>query len=149
VKKVTDHVEGLRMNTAISEMMIFLNSAVNWDVVPVSVLKDFLKLLQPFAPHLAEELFSKLNTGQVGAPETIAYEPWPTFDPKALVESEVEIAVQINGKLRERIMAANNTDRAELEKLVLSNSKVSEFLEGKKVVKVIVVPNKLVNIVAK
>ena len=150
VKKVTDHVEGLRMNTAISEMMIFLNSAVNWDVVPVSVLKDFLKLLQPFAPHLAEELFSKLNTGQqVVAPETIAYEPWPTFDPKALVESEVEIAVQINGKLRERIMAANNTDRAELEKLVLSNSKVAEFLEGKNVVKLIVVPNKLVNIVAK
>lgn len=149
IKKVTENIEGLRLNTAISEMMIFLNAAVTWEVCPAGVLRDFLKLLQPFAPHLAEELYAKLNQDKSDAPTSMAYEIWPTFDPKALVESEVEVPVQINGKLRERIRVARDLDKSELEKTALDNPKVAGFLEGKNVMKVIVVPNKLVNIVAK
>jgi leucyl-tRNA synthetase len=149
VKKVTEDLEGLRFNTAISALMIFINEAMTWDTKPRSVLRDFLILLQPFAPHLAEELWGKLNARNSAAPSTLAYEPWPVFDPALLVESRVEIPVQVKGKLRDRILitAEAAKDQDQLKAAVLTSEKVQSFLVGKTIRKIIVVPGKLVNIV--
>lgn len=151
IKKVTEDVENMRFNTAISALMIFLNEATNWQVKPASILRDFLILLQPFAPHIAEELWEKL-LAQTGVKPALPgvelpYQPWPTYDEKLLVEDTVELAVQINGKLRDRITVSASAPQAEVEKLALSAEKIKPLIEGKQVKKVIVVPKKLVNIV--
>ncbi|HKI69623.1 MAG TPA: class I tRNA ligase family protein, partial [Verrucomicrobiae bacterium] len=103
IKKVTEDLDGLRFNTAISALMVFVNEAMTWDVKPCSVLRDFLILLAPFAPHLAEELWEKLHFAFRTPRSALAYAPWPKFDPALLVESEIEIPVQVNGKLRDVI----------------------------------------------
>jgi leucyl-tRNA synthetase len=144
IKKVTDDLEALRFNTAISAMMVFINETMTWDVKPLSVLKDFLKLVQPFAPHLAEELWAKL--GEPGGSDSLAYEPWPKYDPALLVEDTLEIPVQVNGKLRDVIKVSAASDNATLEAAALASDKVKPFLEGKTVKRIIVVPKKLVNI---
>ena len=95
IKKVTEDLEGLRFNTAISALMVFINDAMTWETKPRAVLRDFLILLQPFAPHIAEELWSKL-----GETNSLGYQPWPKFDPALLVENTLEIPVQVNGKLQ-------------------------------------------------
>ncbi|MCX7872507.1 MAG: leucine--tRNA ligase, partial [Verrucomicrobiae bacterium] len=151
IKKVTDDMEGMRFNTAISALMIFLNEAQNWDVKPAAVLRDFLILLQPFAPHIAEELWEKLLT-QTGVQPALkgvelTYQPWPVCDEKLLVEDVVELAVQVNGKLRDRITVSANATHEEVEKLALNAEKISPLLEGRQIKKVIIVPKKLVNIV--
>ncbi|HUS34563.1 MAG TPA: class I tRNA ligase family protein, partial [Verrucomicrobiae bacterium] len=143
IKKVTEDFDHLRFNTAISALMIFVNEAMTWDALPKSVMLDFLRLLQPLAPHLAEELHQKL--AGPGA-ETLAYQPWPEFDPNRLVEDTVQIPVQVNGKLRDLLTAPSNATAAEIEKLALASEKVKSFIEGKTIKKVIVVPNKVVNI---
>jgi leucyl-tRNA synthetase len=152
IKKVTEDLDGMRFNTAISAMMVFVNDAITWETKPVSVLREFLILLQPFAPHLAEELWGKLNiqhpTSNIQHPITLAYAIWPKFDPALLVECEIEIPVQVNGKLRDVIKISVNATAAELEALALANEKAKLYYVGKTIKKIIVVPKKLVNIVA-
>ena len=148
IKKVTEDLDGMRFNTAISAMMVFVNDAITWETKPAAVLRDFLILLQPFAPHIAEELWAKLSTLNPQPPTNLAYAPWPQFDPARLVESEIEIPVQVNGKLRDVIKVSVNATAAELEALALANEKAKPYYAGKAVKKVIVVPKKLVNIVA-
>ncbi len=146
IKKVTEDLDGMRFNTAISALMVFVNEAISWEVKPRGILRDFLTLLQPFSPHLAEELFSKLAAGDPGSPATLAYVPWPKYDAARLVETTVEIAVQVNGKLRDRLVVPVDLPAAELEAAALASDKVKPFIEGKTIKKIIVVPKKLVNI---
>ncbi len=149
IKKVTEDLDAMRFNTAISAMMVFISEAMKWETQPVSVLAAFLQLLQPFAPHLAEELWSKLQALKAGAPATsLPYAAWPKYDAALLVEDVIEIPVQVNGKLRDVIKVALTATAAELEALALKNENVQPYLAGKNVKKVIVLPKKLVNIVA-
>ncbi|HWQ93451.1 MAG TPA: class I tRNA ligase family protein, partial [Clostridia bacterium] len=145
IKKVTEDLEGLRFNTAISALMVFVNDAISWEVKPVSVLRDFLVLLQPFAPHLAEELWSKLDA-VAASNAALAYAPWPAFNPALLVETTLEIPVQVNGKLRDVIRVPAEASQAEIEAAALKAEKAQPFLAGKTVRKIIVVPRKLINI---
>ncbi len=147
VKKVTEDLEGLRFNTAISALMEFINDAITWEVKPASVLADFLRLLQPLAPHLAEELWSRLVAAEFQKPANLAYSSWPKFDPALLVEDTLEIPVQVNGKLRDVIKVPANASQQELETQARRSEKVTQFINGKAIRKVIVVPRKLVNIV--
>ncbi|MEO8425868.1 MAG: class I tRNA ligase family protein, partial [Verrucomicrobiota bacterium] len=147
IKKVTEDLEGLRFNTAISALMIFVNEAMTWETKPQSSMRDFLILLQPFAPHLAEELFAKLEANRDPGHQTLAYVPWPSYDPALLVEDTLEIPVQVNGKLRDRITVPADATQEQLEAAALASEKVRQFVDGKTIKKIIVVPKKLVNIV--
>lgn len=142
VKNVTERLDLMYFNTAISQLMIFVNAVNKAKALPLEYANGFVQLLAPFAPHIAEELWVKL-----GNEAGISYVAWPTFDESKLIESEVEIVVQINGKLKAKIKIAKDLSREELEKI--GRESVAEALEGKNVVKVIAVPNKLVNIVVK
>ncbi|HFI0076060.1 TPA: leucine--tRNA ligase [Streptococcus suis] len=145
VKTVTEHIEDLKFNTAIAQLMIFVNAANKEDKLYVEYAKGFVQLIAPFAPHLAEELWQGLaNTDQ-----SISYVAWPSYDESKLVESEVEIVVQIKGKVKARLTVAKDLAPAELEKVALADEKVQAEIAGQTVVKVISVPNKLVNIVIK
>ncbi|GED26057.1 leucine--tRNA ligase [Brevibacillus agri] len=144
VKKVTEDYEGLRFNTGISQLMVFVNEAYKADVLPKKYMEDFVKMLSPIAPHLGEELWEKL-----GHNDTIAYEPWPTYDESKLVEDEVEIVIQINGKNKEKMLIASDSTKEQMEELALSNELIKELIEGKTIVKIIAVPGKLVNIVVR
>ena len=144
VKKVSQDTDTLNFNTAISQMMIFINDASKMESIPKALWSGFVKMLSPYAPHLGEELWEKL-----GNTNTIAYESWPTYKEELCQDDSCTIVVQINGKKRADFQAAMNTDKAELEKQALSCESVIRFMEGKTLVKVIVVPNKLVNIVIK
>jgi leucyl-tRNA synthetase len=148
IKKVTEDLDGLRFNTAISALMVFVNEAITWEVKPASILLDFLKLLQPFAPHISEELADKLLKLMKDAPSsgTIAYLKWPQFEQKHLVESYLEYPIQVNGKLRDKITVSADVSMQEIQDLALTAEKVLPFLEGKTIKKVIVIPNKIVNI---
>ncbi|MGY8651111.1 MAG: leucine--tRNA ligase [Verrucomicrobiia bacterium] len=146
IKKVTDDLDGMRYNTGISALMVFVNEASKWESRPREVLGIFLRLLNPFAPHLAEELAGRL--GEVSG-NTLAYQPWPEWDEAFLVEDSIEFPVQVNGKLRGHIDITPETSREEIEKLALACEKVQQFISEKEVKKVIVVPNRLVNIAVK
>lgn len=143
VKRVTENFEELKFNTGISQMMVFINEAYKADEIKTAYAEGFVKLLSPVAPHLAEELWQLL-----GNEETIAYAAWPTFDEEKLVESEVEIVIQILGKNRAKMMVDKDTSKEDLEKLALKHDQIKDKLADKTVRKVIVVPGKLVNIVA-
>jgi len=143
IKKVTEDLDGMRFNTAISALMVFTNEAMTWETKPAFVLRTFLQLLAPFAPHLAEELWGKLN---VERSKSLTYAPWPQFDPALLVEDTLEIPVQVNGKLRDVIKVPADADNGALEAAAKASEKVKPFLEGKTIKKVIVVPGRLVNI---
>jgi leucyl-tRNA synthetase len=147
IKKVTEDLDGLRFNTGISALMMFINEAITWETKPISVLRSFLILLQPFSPHLAEELWQKLARLDSSQAMALAYAPWPKFDPVLLVEDTIEIPVQVNGKLRDVIRVPVNASQAELEAAALKAEKVQPFISGKKIIKVIVIPKKMVNIV--
>jgi leucyl-tRNA synthetase len=148
IKKVTEDLDGLRFNTGISALMVFINEAITWETKPVAVLRDFLILLQPFAPHLAEELWSKLHAPSTRQHVTaLAYAAWPQFDLALLVEDTLEVPVQVNGKLRDVLRVPANASAAELEAAAKASEKVKPFLEGKTIRKVIVLPKRLVNIV--
>ncbi|WP_438439931.1 leucine--tRNA ligase [Limosilactobacillus fermentum] len=144
VKKVTDDFERMHFNTAISQLMVFVNEAYKVDVLPVEYMEGFVKMIAPLMPHLAEELWSQFNES-----ETITYQPWPTYDEKALVEDEVEMIVQVNGKVRAKIKMAKDADNKDVEDAALANEHVHSFVDGKDVKKVIVIPNRIVNIVVK
>ena len=142
IKKVTEDIESLSFNTAISQMMIFVNAFTNAETLPVAAIRTFLVLLNPFAPHLSSELWEKLNSaGDVTA------QSWPTYDEKFLIEDEVEIVIQVNGKLRDRMVMSASASEDEMKTVALANPKIAELITGKNVVKVVVVPKKLVNIV--
>ena len=144
IKKVTDDTATLNFNTAISQMMIFINEVSKLPEVPKAMWADFVKVLSPYAPHLGEELWQKLGNNK-----TIAYEAWPTVNAEFAKDDEVQIVVMVNGKLRDKFMAAPNTDQEELKSKAFTLDGVKKFTDGHEVVKTIVVPNKLVNIVVK
>ncbi len=147
IKKVSEDLETMSFNTAISAMMVYINEAEDFAKIGVlakEYLEKFVLCLAPFAPHLGEELWNCL-----GHVNTLAYEVWPTFDAKALEEAEVEIPVQVLGKLRGRITIPVTATPAEMEEKAKANSDVAKFLEGKTIVKVIAVPKRMVNFVVR
>ena len=144
VKKVSEDIEILGFNTAISQLMVFVNDCYKAEYIPRKYALGFIQLLAPFAPHLAEEMWEIY-----GNTESISYIPWPTFDESKLVSDTVEIVVQLMGKVKAKLDVKKDLTPAELEQIVLANEEVKELIEGKQVMKVIVVPGRLVNIVAK
>ena len=144
IQKVTEDTETLNFNTAISQMMIFVNEFSKVTEMPRTAAEAFVKLLAPYAPHISEELWEILGNA---APVSLAQ--WPDFDSSLLVEDEVEILVQVNGRPRARIMMSANADAAEMEKIARANEAVQKQIEGKTVVKVICVPKRIVNLVVK
>ncbi|MET1031339.1 leucine--tRNA ligase [Domibacillus tundrae] len=143
VKKVTEDYEGLRFNTAISQMMVFVNEANKAETIPAEYAEGFVKLVSPLAPHLAEELWEKL-----GHSGTVTYEAWPVFDESKLIDDEVEIVIQLNGKVKAKVMVSKDATREQMEEIAMQNDKLQEELAGNTIRKVIAVPGKLVNIVA-
>ena len=143
-KKVSEDIEILGFNTAISQLMVFVNDCYKAEYIPRKYALGFIQLLAPFAPHLAEEMWEIY-----GNTESISYVPWPTFDESKLVSDTVEIVVQLMGKVKTKLDVKKDLTPAELEQIVLANEEVKELIEGKQVMKVIVVPGRLVNIVAK
>jgi leucyl-tRNA synthetase len=143
VKKVTEDYEGLRFNTAISQMMVFINEAYKSTVLPKHYMEGFVKMLAPVAPHVAEELWEKL-----GFSGTISYETWPAYDEAKLVDDEVEIVIQVNGKVKTKLKVPTDASKEALEGIAMEDDRVKEQIEGKTIRKVITVPGKLVNIVA-
>ena len=149
IKKVTEDVDALSFNTAIAQMMVCTNELTGLEARPVEAVTTLLHLLNPFAPHLTEELYARLSAAFPALPAgQLALQTWPQWDPSALVESEVELVVQVNGKLRDRVVVAADADQAAHEAAALASAKVREHTDGKTIRKVIVVPLKLVNIVA-
>lgn len=143
VKKVTEDYDNLHFNTAISQMMIFINEAYKVDALPFEYVTGFVQLLAPIAPHFSEELWVKL-----GKPEGISYVAWPTYDEAFLVEDEVEVVFQINGKVKTKEMVPSDISKDDMIAMALENSTIKEAIEGKTVRKTIAIPGKLVNIVA-
>ncbi len=142
IKKITEDLEALRFNTAISQLMIFVNEAYKTDKLPAEAMKQFTQMLSPLAPHLAEELWERL-----GGNESITYSNWPSYDEAYTVDNEVEIVIQVNGKIVERAQIANDTDEAAMQEIALGLAKVQEAIDGRSVRKVIAVKGKLVNLV--
>ncbi|HEY1861535.1 MAG TPA: class I tRNA ligase family protein, partial [Gemmataceae bacterium] len=142
IQKVTEDLDGMRFNTAIAAMMELTNHLTKLPVKPRAMLESFVLLLSPFAPHLAEELW-----GILGHSETLAYEAWPRFDRTLTKEDQIEVPVQVNGKLRCRLTVPADIDEAGLKAAALADEQVKKQIAGKQVRKVIVVPGKLVNIV--
>jgi len=143
VKKVSDDIDSLNFNTAISQMMIFINECYKAEKVNKEMIIDFIKILSPITPHVCEEMHQHY-TGK----ETLAYEPWPQYDETKLVVDEVEIVVQVNGKLRGRVNVALDSDKEKIKELALQIPTVDAQIKGKTIRKIIYVPNKLINIVA-
>jgi leucyl-tRNA synthetase len=143
IKKVTEDIESLSFNTAISQMMIFVNAFTNIEAVPIPAMQPFLVLINPFSPHLASELWEKL-----GLPGDITSQPWPSYDKNFLTEEEVEIVAQVNGRVRDRLKMSAMASEEELKAAALASPKIQQLIVGKSVSKVVVVPKKLVNIVA-
>ncbi len=142
VQKVGEDIESLRFNTAISQLMIFINEAYKLEQKPRTLMEQFVLLLAPFAPHLAEELWERL-----GHKESLAYQPWPSFEAGKTVEKSVEVILQVNGKVRSKIRVSMDTGEEELERRAFEDVNVQRHIDGKTVEKKIVVKNKLVNIV--
>jgi leucyl-tRNA synthetase len=143
IKKVTQSITDLRFNTAIAEMMIFVNEATKAPAIPRDWLETFVRILSPFAPHLAEEMWQRL-----GHTRTIAYAPWPAYDEAKLARDTMVLVVQVNGKVRGKVSVPAGAGQGAIESLVLEEPNVRKHLQGRAVKKVIVVPGKLVNVVA-
>lgn len=144
IAAVTQDLDNMGFNTAISRMMEFVNEMTPQEPRPKSILSPFVLLLSPLAPHLGEELWELL-----GNTTTLAYEPWPKFDPSLLIESEVEIPVQVMGKLRGRVKVPAGAEQSAVEELARNDANVGQFLTGKQIVKVIFVKDRMVNFVVK
>jgi leucyl-tRNA synthetase len=147
IKKVTSDIESFSFNTAISQMMIFVNAFTGVETIPLSSLRAFLVLLSPFAPHIGSELWEKINSKFRDAHGDISEQSWPSHDERLLVEDEVEVVLQINGKVRDRMKISIFATDEEMKTAALSNPKIQDRIAGKSVRNVIVVPKKLVNIV--
>ena len=144
IKKITEDIEALRFNTAISQLMIYVNEIMKLEQFPKKHLKEFLVLVNPFAPHIAEELWEL-----IGNKESITKATWPKFDSSKIIQTEVEIIIQVNGKIRGRINVEFNSSEEFLKSTALSQENVKQYLTNKKIIKEIVVKNKLVNFVIK
>ncbi|WP_020007458.1 leucine--tRNA ligase [Salinicoccus albus] len=143
IRKVTHDYEALGFNTAISQLMVFINECYKRDQVSKEYSEGFVKMLSPVAPHIAEEIWYKF-----GNEETITYAPWPQYDEAMIVEDEIEIVIQVNGKLKEKMNAPADASKDDLERIAIETDKVQETIADKTIKKIIVVPGKLVNIVA-
>ena len=148
IKKVTEDVESFSFNTAISQMMIFVNAFTGAETIPLTSMCSFLVLLSPFAPHIASELWEQLNAKFAGVRGDITKQSWPAYDETLLVEDEVEVVLQINGRVRDRMKMLVSATDEEMKVAALANAKIQDRIAGKTVRNVIVVPKKLVNIVA-
>ena len=144
VQKVTNDLEELRFNTAISQLMIFMNQAKDEEIFPLEYAKGYIQLLAPIAPHLMEELWEKM-----GMASSLSYEPWPIFDESLTIDNQIEIVIQINGKIKEKLVIDKDLSKEEVEEIVLADTQIQAAIEGKNIIKFIVVPNRLVNIVVK
>ncbi|MDD5064140.1 MAG: leucine--tRNA ligase [Phycisphaerae bacterium] len=142
IKKVGDDIETFGFNTAISQMMIFVNHLSKQEIRPKSVVEKFLLVLAPFAPHIAEELWERL-----GHTNTLAYEPWPEYDVRIIKEKEIELVIQVNGKIKDRIVVSADADEEQIKQKALAGEKVKKALDGKEPKKIIVIKSRLVNIV--
>jgi leucyl-tRNA synthetase len=149
IKKVTEDLDGMRFNTAISAMMVFVNEAMTWQNKPVTVLKPFLQLLAPFAPHLAEELWARLHSTFGQTAPSLAYAPWPKFDAALLVESEIEIPIQREGKTKVVKSVSVKADKTEIEKIATDAEEMLPHLEDRAIQRIIVQPGRFVNLVTK
>ena len=149
IKKCGEDIEKLSFNTAISQMMVCTNAFTGTEAKPASAIVTFLTVLSPFAPHLADELNARIASKfpDLAVTGLLSDATWPRYDPAALIEDEVEIVFQVNGKLRDRARVPIQATKEELEKIALASARVQEFMEGKPPKKIIVVPGKLVNIV--
>lgn len=144
IKKVTNDIEGLDFNTAISQLMIFVNEFLNLEVKPRKAMETFVLLLSPFAPHLAEELWERL-----GHTKTLAYEPWPGYLDEKTKEDMIEVVGQVNGKIRAKFQVPLDLSEEDLKKMAFDDPGIKKYVQGKQIVKTIVVKNKLVNVVVK
>ena len=142
IKKVTEDTDGLRFNTAIAQMMVFVNAATSAKTLPRSIVEDFLRILCPYASHLVEELWQRLGSEGLACQAS-----WPSWDEALCVDETITLVVQVNGKLRDRVEVPAGVDKEELERLALASEGAQRYLEGKTPRKVIVVPGRLVNIV--
>jgi leucyl-tRNA synthetase len=142
VKKVTSDTETLQMNTAIAQMMIFVNDATTAKTLPREIISAFLRLLSPYAPHICEELWQRL-----GEEELIAHAEWPSWDSELVKDETITVVVQVNGKKRDELLVDRDTEKEELERLALASENAQRFMDGKEPKRVIVVPGRLVNIV--
>ena len=144
VKKVTEDYEALHFNTAIAQMMVFINSARKDDDLPLEYVEGFVKMLAPIAPHLMEEIWQRL-----GHDHSLTYAPWPSYDESKLKTDTYDMMVQVNGKLRGSITASVDETDDEIKQAALANENVQKYTTGKDIKKIIVVPRKIINIVAK
>ena len=144
VKKVTEDYETMNFNTAISSMMVFINAVYKENIFPKEYALNFLKLLNPIAPHITEELWQRLGNN-----DTITYATWPSFDESKMVDETFEMVVQVNGKVRGKIVVSTETSKEEMEKLALDMSNVKNYIDGKEIVKIVTISKKLVSIVVK
>jgi leucyl-tRNA synthetase len=142
IKKVGDDIETFGFNTAISAMMIFINHLSKQDIRPKAVIEKFILILAPFAPHIAEELWEKL-----GHTESLTYEPWPEYDKELIKEKEIELAVQVKGKIKDRIVVSADLTEEQIKQQALASEKVIAAMAGKEPKKIIVIKSRLVNIV--
>ncbi len=141
IKKVTEDIQSLSFNTAISTLMIFSNEMAKEEIKPKKVMEDFILLVAPFAPHLAEEIWQKL-----GHPQTLAYQPWPTFDPSKIEDDTLEIPIMVNGKVKSKIMIAADADEKTVERLAFADEKVQQAIAGKSIQQKKYVPKKIYTI---
>jgi leucyl-tRNA synthetase len=144
IRKVGDDTGKLAFNTAISQMMILVNELYKRDNLPREVWEVLVRLLSPYAPHLAEELWE-----MIGKEAPVSLAPWPAYDPALTVDDEHEVVAQVNGKIRARLTVAAGTDAATLEQLARDHDRIAELIDGKQIIKVIAVPDKLVNFVVR
>jgi leucyl-tRNA synthetase len=142
IKKVGDDIESFGFNTAISQMMIFINHLSKQEIRPKSVVEKFILVLAPFAPHIAEELWERL-----GHTDTLTYEAWPEYDKGLIKEKEIELVVQVNGKIKDRIVVSTDADEEQIKQKALASEKVKKALDGKEPKKIIVIKSRLVHIV--
>jgi leucyl-tRNA synthetase len=148
IKKVTEDIDSLSFNTAISQMMIFVNAFTNAEVIPLRAMRSFLVLLNPFAPHLSSELWEKLGAKFRGGQGDITEQSWPDYDEQLLVEDEIEIVVQVNGKVRDRMKMSILATEDEMKAAALANPKIRKLVAEKTIRKVVAIPRKLVSIAA-
>ena len=142
IKKVSDDVDNFGFNTAISAMMIFVNHLVKMQVKPKSAIEKFVLILAPFTPHIAEDIWQKLNHKT-----TLAYEPWPSYDPQLVKDAQIELAVQITGKIKDKIVVDADATEEQIKEIALSSEKVIAAMQGKEPKKIIVIKSRLVNII--
>jgi len=144
IKKVGDDIETMKFNTAVSQMMIFMNFAGKFDALPRPAMEKFLIILAPFAPHLSEELWSEL-----GHKKSIFKEAWPEYNPELVKDEVINLVIQVNSRVRETMEVSADISEEEAKKIALESEKIKKWIEGKEVVKIIFVKGKLINIVVK